>query len=51
MKEPWSWRHWFRPYNYHLLSYYKKFCMIISLPLFYDTPKWAAAVLIFLQLL
>jgi hypothetical protein len=51
MKEEWSWRHWLRPYNYHILSYYKKFCMIISLPLFYDSPKWSAAILIFLQLL
>lgn len=25
--------------------------MIVSLPLFYDTPKWSAGVLIFLQLL
>lgn len=35
MKEPWSIRHWFRPYNYHLLSYYKKFCMMVALPVFY----------------
>lgn len=51
MKEDWSPKHWFRPYNYHLLSYYKKFCMIVSLPIFYDSKHWQAAILILLQLL
>lgn len=28
----------FRPYNYHLLAYAKKFLMILSVPLFYPYP-------------
>lgn len=51
MKEPWTPKHWFRPYNYHILSYYKKLMMVISLPLFYDTIHAQAGVLIFLQLM
>lgn len=51
MKEPWTPKHWFRPYNYHILSYYKKLMMIVSLPLFYDTLHAQAAVLIFLEVL
>lgn len=49
MKEGWSPKHFFRPYNYHILSYYKKFCMIISLPLFYDSKNWQAGILVILQ--
>lgn len=51
MKEPWSPKHWFRPYNYHILSYYKKLLMVISLPIFYGTIHAQAFVLIFLQIL
>lgn len=51
MKEPWSIRHWFRPYNYHLLSYYKKFCMMVALPVFYEAKHWQISVLILIQAL
>ena len=51
MKEAWSFRHWFRPYNYHLLSYYKKFCMIVALPVFYDSKHWQVSVLTVIQLM
>ena len=34
--EEWSVRQWLRPYNYHILSYYKKFTMLIALPIFYE---------------
>lgn len=51
MDEEWSVKHWFRPYNYHLLSYYKKFCMIIALPLFYESKHYQISILIILQLL
>jgi len=49
MKESWSVKHWFRPYNYHLLSYYKKFCMMVALPVFYDSKNWQISVLIVIQ--
>lgn len=45
----WSPRHWLRPYNYHILGYIKKFCMIICLPLFYNAKHAQAATLILLQ--
>jgi hypothetical protein len=51
MNEDWSPKHWFRPYNYHILSYYKKFCMIVSLPLFYELNHCQPAVLVMLQML
>jgi len=47
----WSPSHWFRPYNYHLLSFYKKFLMIFSLPLFYNYPQSQIGILIALQFL
>lgn len=51
MDEDWSPKHWFRPYNYHILSYYKKFCMIVSLPIFYDLPHFQPFVLLLLQIM
>ena len=47
----WSPRHLFRTYNYHLLSYYKKFLMIVSLPIFYDYQMTQIGVLIALQVM
>lgn len=47
----WSPKHWIRPYNYHILSYYKKYLMIIAMPLFYQTGHAQMAVLIVLQAL
>lgn len=49
-REEWSVKHWFRPYNYHILSYYKKFLMMVSLPLFYGTQYAQIGVLMALQL-
>ena len=49
--EEWSVRHWLRPYNYHVLGYYKKFCMIISLPLFYEVKHAQPLVLALIQLM
>jgi hypothetical protein len=49
-QEKWSPKHLFRPYNYHLLSYYKKFLMIVSVPMFYGYPAPSMAVLTVLQL-
>ena len=49
LNENWSPSHWFRPYNYHLLSYYKKFVMMISLPLFYSVNYAQMSVLFTLQ--
>lgn len=49
VKEPWSPKQWFRPYNYHILAYYKKLMMIVSLPIFYHTTHAQAGVLILLQ--
>jgi hypothetical protein len=51
LNEQWSPSHWLRPYNYHLLSYYKKFIMIISLPLFYSVLYAQMSVLFVLQLI
>lgn len=51
MNEHWSPRHWLRPYNYHLLSYYKKFVMMISLPLFYSVTYAQMGVLLFIQII
>jgi len=47
----WSPKHLFRTYNYHLLSFYKKFLMIVSLPIFYDYPTTLIGVLIALQIM
>lgn len=49
MLEPWSPRYWFRPYNYHILSYYKKLIMIASLPIFYHITHAQPAVLCLIQ--
>jgi len=43
--------HWFRPYNFHLLSYYRKFCIIICLPIFYENKHCQAVILIVIQLM
>ena len=51
VNQPWSASHWFRPYNYHFLSYYKKFCMLIALPIFYQVAYFQAAILMLIQLL
>lgn len=51
MKAPWSPKHWLRPYNYHILSYYKKLMMIVSLPIFYHTVHAQPAVLMALQIM
>lgn len=51
INEKWSPKHWLRPYNYHLLSYYKKFVMVISLPLFYPALFAQMGVLFSIQLL
>jgi hypothetical protein len=40
-----------RPYNYHLLAYYKKFLMILSVPMFLPYPTFLNGVLLGLQLL
>ena len=42
--------HWFRPYNFHFLSYYKKFLMIIVLPLFYEEPYAQMGLLLLVEL-
>lgn len=49
VKKPWSPKQWFRPYNYHILSFYKKLMMIASVPLFYHKTH-AQPVLIILQI-
>jgi len=51
INEEWSVRHWFRPYNYHFLSYYKKFVMIIALPLFYNLQYAQMGILLAVQTL
>lgn len=51
INQKWSVKHWFRPYNYHFLSYYKKFLMIIALPLFYNVQYAQMAILLTIQLL
>ncbi len=47
----WNPRQLFRPYNYHLLSYYKKVLMIVSIPLFMGYPAAEMGVLLTLQLM
>lgn len=42
-------RQLFQPYNYHVLSYYKKAMMLLSICLFYDFPLVQISILIFLQ--
>ncbi len=42
-------KHWFRPYNYHIMSYYKKFLMMIALPIFYSTKYAQVSMLIIIQ--
>ncbi len=42
-------KHWFRPYNYHIMSYYKKFLMMITLPIFYSTKYAQVSILIIIQ--
>ena len=51
MNEEWTPRQWLRPYNFHILSYYKKFVMMISLPLFYSVTYAQMGILAFIQLL
>lgn len=46
----WSPRVWFRPYNYHILSFYKKFMMMICLPIFHEQPYTQTICLVLLQL-
>ena len=36
INEDWSPKVWIRPYNYHILSYYKKLLMMCSLPIFHE---------------
>ena len=48
-EQHWSLRQLLRPYNYHILSFWKKFMMVAAVPLFYDHPTAAAAVLVTLQ--
>jgi hypothetical protein len=38
-----------RPYNFHILSYYKKFVMMVSLPLFYNTEYAQMSILFTIQ--
>lgn len=47
----WSPRIWFRPYNYHILSFYKKFLMIFCLPIFHELPYAQTCCLLVLQIL
>ena len=47
----WSPKIWFRPYNYHILSFYKKFLMMVSLPLFHEHIYAQISVLIILQVM
>lgn len=42
----WSPTHIFRPYNYHIVAFYKKYLMIFSVALFYQYPKYAAGTLV-----
>lgn len=42
---------WFRPYNYHILSFYKKFMMMFALPIFHEQPYTQISCLILLQIL
>jgi hypothetical protein len=44
-------KHWFRPYNYHIMSYYKKFLMMVALPIFYSTKGAQVTILIAIQLM
>ena len=45
----WSWRHFFRPYNYHTLTFMKKVLMLGSIPIFYEYLILPVVVLIILQ--
>ena len=47
--EQWSVKHWFRPYNYEILSFYKTFLMMISLPIFYSFKNAQISVLLIIQ--
>lgn len=49
VQEKWTVKHWFRPYNYYILSYYKTFLMMISLPIFYSTKNAQIVVLLIIQ--
>ena len=40
---------WIRPYNYHVLSFYKKILMMASLPIFHGYPKAQISALITIQ--
>lgn len=48
--EKWSPKHFFRPYNYHIVSFYKKYLMVICVVLFYEYPIYAAGFLIALEI-
>ncbi len=48
--EDWSVRHWARPYNYPLFTFYIRILMLVSLPLFYDVQYAQISILIILQL-
>lgn len=40
---------WFRPHNYHIQSYVKKFLMMLTFPLFYDYGYAQVIVLMVIQ--
>ena len=48
--EDWHPKHFFRPYNYHIVSFYKKYLMIIAVPMFYEYPTYAAGSLVAIEL-
>lgn len=50
-KKVWNWRHFFRPYNYHTLTFIKKTLMLTAVPLFYDHGIWPVIILTVLQFL
>ena len=48
-KKQWNWRHFFRPYNYHTLTFIKKTLMLTAVPLFYDHGLWPVIILTVIQ--
>lgn len=47
----WNWRHFFRPYNYHTLTFIKKALMLLSITIFYDYPFVSILSLMVLQII